>query len=149
MTVPRISTTTEPLVEHGLLGAARNYLGNRWALLALASLAAVIGLSFGGWGWLVAAGLAPIILSTLPCLVMCGFGVCMMCRSNKSQSMASRDAAGLPLSSAADRPDGPAQAAADGSAAYDPSCCQGETHGNPANALAENAAAEGKEKTHA
>ena len=43
---------------------------------------AVIGggaLAFGGgWGWLVAIGIAPIILSILPCVVMCGLGFCMM-----------------------------------------------------------------------
>ncbi|OYW10939.1 MAG: hypothetical protein B7Z59_05790 [Acidiphilium sp. 37-67-22] len=32
----------------------------------------------GGWGKLVAIGVAPIILSILPCLVMCGLGFCMM-----------------------------------------------------------------------
>ncbi|GLR65375.1 hypothetical protein GCM10010909_00530 [Acidocella aquatica] len=32
----------------------------------------------GGWGRLVAIGVAPIILSILPCLVMCGLGLCMM-----------------------------------------------------------------------
>jgi len=147
--VPRISTTTEPSLGLGMLSAARFYLGSRWALLALAGLAVITGLYFGGWGWLVAAGLAPIILSLLPCAVMCGFSVCMMCRSNKSQSAASLGAADLSISSAADRPDGRAQAAADTSAAYGLSCCQGETHGNPANALAENAGAAEKEKPHA
>lgn len=42
-------------------------------------------LSFGGgWGWLVAIGVAPIILSILPCVVMCGLGVCMMSMGKKS-----------------------------------------------------------------
>lgn len=90
MTAPQSTTTTEPSLGRDVLNAARYYLGNRWGLLVLASVAVIAGLSFGGWGWLVAAGLAPVILSTLPCLVMCGFGVCMMCRSNKAQSTAPR-----------------------------------------------------------
>jgi len=60
-------------------------------LLALGSLAVATGLFFGGWAWLVAAGLAPVILSVLPCLVMCALGVCTMGRSIKSQSTAPHD----------------------------------------------------------
>lgn len=35
-----------------------------------------IGL-YGGWDWLVAAGLAPILIGVLPCLAMCALGLCM------------------------------------------------------------------------
>lgn len=101
MTLPRTTATAEPSLGRDVLSAARYYLGNRWVLLALGSLAVIAGLSFGGWGWLVAAGLAPVILSTLPCLVMCGFGVCMACRSNKAQSTTSSDAAATTTSSTA------------------------------------------------
>lgn len=68
-----------------VLCAGRYYLGNRQALLILAAVIVAAGLFFN-WNWLVAIGLAPILLSTLPCLVMCAFGVCMMRRSNKQQS---------------------------------------------------------------
>ena len=91
MTVRQAETSNTSLGREALY-AVRYYLGNRWALTSLIVLAAAIGLYFGGWGWLVAAGLAPLILSTLPCLVMCGLGVCMMCRGTK-QSTVSRDAA--------------------------------------------------------
>lgn len=84
---------TEPWLGRDILYAARYYLGNRWGLLALGGSAVAAGLYFGGWGWLVAAGLAPIVLSTLPCLVMCVFGVCTMCKSNKAQSVATNAAA--------------------------------------------------------
>ena len=30
------------------------------------------------WGWLVAVGAAPLILSLAPCIAMCGLGLCMM-----------------------------------------------------------------------
>ena len=101
MTAPQSTTTAEGSLGRDVLYAARYYLGNRWTLVAVASLAIVLGLYFGGWGWLVAAGLAPIILSTLPCLIMCAFGVCMMCRSNKTQSAVSREAADSTTSSSA------------------------------------------------
>lgn len=88
----RSSATSSSSLSREALYAARYYLGNRWGLIGLMVLAAAPGLYFGGWGWLVAAGLAPIILSTLPCLVMCGLGVCMMCKGQK-QSTTSRDSA--------------------------------------------------------
>ena len=101
MTPAQSTTTSRPSAGHDVLNAARYYVGNRWAfVLVPGSLAIGAGLYFGGWGWLVAIGAAPIILSTLPCLIMCGLGVCMMCRSNKSQSAASHGAAGVATSSA-------------------------------------------------
>lgn len=92
MTAPQTALTGAPSLGRGLRTAARSCLGNRWTLLAFAAFALGMGLYFGGWGWLVAVGAAPVILSTLPCLIMCGFGVCMMCRGQK-QSTASRETA--------------------------------------------------------
>ena len=37
---------------------------------------ATAGLAFN-WSWLVAAGLAPLLLSVLPCVAMCALGICM------------------------------------------------------------------------
>src|SRR5258707_9380628 len=56
--------------------AARYYLGNRRALLIVALLAIAGGAALN-WSWLVAAGIAPVLLTALPCLVICGFGLCM------------------------------------------------------------------------
>jgi|SRR6516165_96699 len=98
MTVAKPTETAEvPLSRLGL-NLARYYLGNRSALLVLGAgvLLAGIGLN---WSWLVAAGIAPILLSTLPCLVMCALGVCMLCRSSEKQT-AARDAADAATSSA-------------------------------------------------
>ncbi len=124
MTMPQSTTPANPSLGRDVLRAALYYLGNRWALLGLGSLAVIAGLSFGGWGWLVAAGLAPVILSTLPCLVMCAFGVCMMGRSNKSKSTAPRDEtdAAIPLSVAD-------VAKRDQLPIHDSSCCHEETAG--------------------
>jgi YHS domain-containing protein len=46
-------------------------------LIAAAIGLAVIGLA-SGWSWVVALGLAPLILGVAPCLIMCALGACMM-----------------------------------------------------------------------
>lgn len=52
--------------------------------IAISGLAvAGIGLIFK-WDWLTAVGAAPIILSVLPCLAMCAFGLCMRGGSGRS-----------------------------------------------------------------
>lgn len=78
--------------------SAQYYLGNRRALLVLAIVASIAGLALN-WNWLVAISLAPILLGTLPCLVMCAFGVCMMSSSARKQSTLSRIATGQGSSS--------------------------------------------------
>ena len=60
-------------------GAILAWLGNRYVLAAIGLAVIGSGLALG-WGWLTAVGAAPIIVSVAPCLVMCAFGVCMMCR---------------------------------------------------------------------
>jgi hypothetical protein len=40
----------------------------------------------GGWNWLTAVGIAPIIVSVAPCLVMCALRMCMMGRGRKAPS---------------------------------------------------------------
>ena len=114
-----VKPTETPEVPLSRLGPnlVRYYLGNRWALLVLGA-----GVLFAGtalnWSWLMAAGIAPILLSTLPCLVMCGLGVCMLCRSEK-QSTASHDAADAAIS-----PPAPRIAKIDEVSATGANCCQ-------------------------
>lgn len=75
-------TTSDPArpVQNSLasdvLSAARYYLGTRFGLLAIATLALGFG-AYSNWGWLVAAGIAPILLALAPCAVMCAMGMCM------------------------------------------------------------------------
>jgi hypothetical protein len=92
MTTPRTTQRQDSSLTRDVLYAARYYLWRPRVLLTLAAIAIVAGLAFN-WSWLVAAGLAPILISTLPCLIMCAFGVCMMCRSGKKDSAPIRDAA--------------------------------------------------------
>lgn len=62
---------------------ADRWSANRKILLAaLAAVALGGAAAAGGWGWLVAAGIAPVLLSVLPCLAMCGFGLCMSRKAN-------------------------------------------------------------------
>ncbi len=95
MTAPQSTTTAEPSLWREARDIARYYLGNRWVLVALGAGVLVAGIALN-WSWLVAAGIAPILISVLPCLVMCGLGFCMMCRSSGQQSTPSRDAADPP-----------------------------------------------------
>lgn len=69
-------TTTETSLGADVLHAARYYLGGRRALLLASVAIAAAGLVFN-WNWLVAAGLAPLLLSVLPCVMMCTLGLCM------------------------------------------------------------------------
>ena len=93
MTTPTTAERRDSSLTRDLIYAARYYLGRPRVLLILATIAIVAGLVFN-WNWLVAAGLAPILISTLPCLIMCVFGACMMCRSGEKQPAPVRDAAG-------------------------------------------------------
>lgn len=82
-----LSDPTKPFprsLTSEVLYAVRYYLGGRTGLIAIAATALGLG-AFFNWGWLVAAGLAPILLAILPCAAMCALGLCMGGRS-KSQS---------------------------------------------------------------
>jgi peptidoglycan/LPS O-acetylase OafA/YrhL len=76
MTIFRSTKTEHASLARDLLAAAWYYLRNWRTLLILAVLALIGGLALN-WSWLAAAGIAPILLATLPCLVMCGLGLCM------------------------------------------------------------------------
>jgi hypothetical protein len=45
--------------------------------MVVAALAILGGLAVN-WSWLVAVGIAPLILGALPCVVMCAMGLCFM-----------------------------------------------------------------------
>ena len=82
-------------------------LRNRLVLIA-AGIAIILGGLGLGWGWLTAIGLAPIILSVAPCLIMCAFGMCMMGKAGKSMS-----AQNAPSNTQSSTPATPPQASTD------------------------------------
>ena len=140
MTAPQSTTTAAPSFGRDTFNTARRNLGNRWAPVVFAGLAIVIGLYFGGWAWLVAIGAAPIILSTLPCLVMCGLGVCGMCAFGKRASASSpvaTDATAMVSPPETAKVDAPALTVA--------SCCQGAIVETPAYPIV----SDSTEETHA
>jgi hypothetical protein len=127
MNTPQIETAR--MLQAGFTAAALHYLRNRWVLMAVAVLA-LVAIVAASWSWLVAAGLATILLSALPCLVMCGLGLCMHRFLGGSGSP---QASGL---ATAEPSESVVRTATDSSAAYAASCCGGATL-LPANAFPE------------
>ena len=80
MTTPRQSEKPQTSLTQEFSRTARYYLGSRRGLMVLAGLAILGGLAFN-WSWLVAAGIAPILISVLPCAAMCAIGVCCLKKS--------------------------------------------------------------------
>ena len=76
MTIVPSTDTSDRSLARDVLDAARYYLGGRRTLFVLAAVLIVGGIALN-WGWLVAAGLAPILIAILPCAVMCALGLCM------------------------------------------------------------------------
>src|SRR3546814_5614226 len=85
MKTSEVTKAPEAPLSHDLLYAARYYLGGRKALIALAGLIVVAGGALN-WSWLVAVGVAPLLLSVLPCAAMCALGLCMNRMAGKSCS---------------------------------------------------------------
>lgn len=86
-----LAQTTRALLSH--------YLGHRRVLAVLAVAVIVAGLAFN-WSWLVAVGIAPILLALAPCAAMCALGLCMSNMGGKpsgtrdAQNAASKHARG-------------------------------------------------------
>ena len=72
-----LAQTAKALLAH--------YLGNRKVLVLLAIVIVGAGVALN-WSWLVAAGIAPILLALAPCAAMCALGVCMSRMGGKSCS---------------------------------------------------------------
>lgn len=75
MTTPNAIEKRDSSLTRDWLNVTRFYLGSRRGILALAAVAIVAGFAFN-WSWLVATGIAPILIAVLPCAVMCGLGLC-------------------------------------------------------------------------
>ena len=76
MTAPPTAETANASLTRDLIRASRYYLGGWRGVLILSALALATALALN-WSRLVAAGIAPAILTFLPCAVMCGAGLCM------------------------------------------------------------------------
>jgi hypothetical protein len=76
MTTAKLSRRSDTSLGRDIFHAVRYYLRGWRGPVALATVIAVAGLAFG-WSWLVAAGVAPLLLSVLPCVAMCALGLGM------------------------------------------------------------------------
>jgi len=96
MATTRQSNTEDSSLGREVLYALRYYLGGRRGYLILAAVAIAGGLAFN-WSWLAAAGIAPLLLTALPCVAMCALGLCMnkatggSCESNQAGNIAAAD----------------------------------------------------------
>ena len=82
-------TTQTPAVTQtsstGVVRVARQYLTGWRGLLLLAAIALIAGAALN-WSWLVAAGMAPLLIMALPCVAMCALGLCANRTMGKSCS---------------------------------------------------------------
>jgi hypothetical protein len=63
-------------------------LGSKRVLLGVLGLALISGGLAWQWSWLVAIGVAPLLLSAAPCVAMCALGLCMHRMGNRTGSAA-------------------------------------------------------------
>ena len=75
----------QPSLTQDILSLLRYWLTSRLGLI-IGAIALVVGGLALGWNWVVALGVAPIILSLAPCAVMCALGFCMMGKGMSGQS---------------------------------------------------------------
>ncbi len=80
-----INQHTDPRQESALRSGARQLFGNRFGILAVAAIVLGLG-AYSSWGWLVAAGIAPLLLSVAPCVAMCALGMCTMGMKSKANA---------------------------------------------------------------
>lgn len=81
----QMTTITRTSPFGGIVRAVRPYLTGWRGLLLLAAIALAAGAAFN-WSWLVAAGIAPLIVTALPCVAMCALGLCVNKMMGKSCS---------------------------------------------------------------
>jgi hypothetical protein len=76
MTIVKTSDLPSRREPRGPVGGLTRLLQGRRRLIVLGALALGLGAAFN-WSWLVAVGVAPLLLSALPCVAMCALGFCM------------------------------------------------------------------------
>lgn len=76
----------------------------RRGLIAAGAVIVAAGLALN-WSWLVAAGIAPVLLSVLPCVAMCALGLCMNRKTGRScsaEGVAQKEGTDIPKVHSAD-----------------------------------------------
>ena len=103
MTTPQTSNKPQISVTQALLRTVQYYLGNRRVLIVLAGIAILGGLTFN-WNLLVAAGIAPVLISALPCAAVCAIGVCCV-KKSAGQSNSTESSENKPAKAASENSD--------------------------------------------
>jgi hypothetical protein len=70
-----------------------SWIRSRRGLILLAAVP-IIGAVAVGWPWLVAVGVAPLLVAAAPCVAMCALGLCMKGMSERACSTATAQEAG-------------------------------------------------------
>lgn len=98
MSSPETAGATKPSLAQDWLSALRYWLHGRNGVIAMIGLAVVIGAVLN-WSWLVAVGAVPLLLTVLPCALMCGLGLCVnkMVGRSCSTSSTSPDHSSTPM----------------------------------------------------
>lgn len=104
MISPETPSTTKPSLSQDWLYALRYWLRGPKGIAVLVASALVVGAVLN-WNWLVAAGIAPLLLTVLPCAVMCGLGLCMnkMIGGSCSTSSTATEHPDMPMTNVAPR----------------------------------------------
>lgn len=76
MNEPNTTPTADPSLGQDILALLRHWFRGRRGVIALAVVVLGTGAYFN-WSWLVAAGVAPILIALAPCAAMCALGLCM------------------------------------------------------------------------
>jgi hypothetical protein len=66
-------------------------LGRSRIVLGSAALGVLAAGAAWQWSWLVAIGVAPLLLSVAPCAAMCGLGLCMHRMGGRACASAPQD----------------------------------------------------------
>lgn len=85
--VRNVEANAAPAQECCAPAAKSGWLNSRNLLIG-AAIAGGTGALVLGWDWLVAAGMASIVIAVAPCLVMCALGMCMNRQSKSDQTAA-------------------------------------------------------------
>lgn len=98
MTSTELIQTPQASPSRGVQSILRSTFGGRRGLIAAGTGIVIAGLAFN-WSGLVAAGIAPVLLTVLPCVAMCALGLCvnrMTGRSCATEDVSSGEGADCP-----------------------------------------------------
>lgn len=85
----QLHNLNRPRANVSPLNLIPQWLRGRRGVVVVALLVISVGMALN-WTWLTAIGVAPILVSFLPCAAMCGVGICCM-RSGKGGSCAGKN----------------------------------------------------------